>query len=80
MKEEDKNKECVSMLNEAHKMINEQKELNTIVGVINNDGTLRMIKFEETKCWMSNIRHVGMKNASIQVIFMINTKCTLKEL
>ena len=39
MKEEEKNKEHENMLNEAHKMTKEWKELNMIVGVANNDGT-----------------------------------------
>ena len=47
MKEEDKNKEYVDMMNEACKMIKEWKKLNMIVGVSNNDGTLRMEKFEK---------------------------------
>ena len=61
MKEEDKHDEHVSMLNEAGKMIKEWNDFIMIVGVVNNHGTLRMEKFEETKCWMSNVKHVGMK-------------------
>ena len=46
MKEEEKNEEHVNMLNEACKMIKEWKELNIIVGVTNNDDTLRTQMFE----------------------------------
>ena len=80
MKEEDNHDEHVSMLNEEYKMIKEWKELKMIVGLLKNDGTLRMEKFEETNDWMSKIRHTGTKNSPIPVMFRINSTLTLNEL
>ena len=54
-------------------MIKEWEDLNMIVGVVNNDGTLRLEKFEETNDWMSKIRHAGIKNAPMPVMFRINS-------
>ena len=56
------------------------ERVNMIVGIVKNNGTLLMKKFEETNDWTSNIRHVGMKKTSTQENFRINATQTLKDL
>ena len=67
-------------MDDVVELLNKQKEQDAIKGIIVLTGLVKCNKFDEIEDWAQQPRMIGSKNPKMQIILIVETKYSTREL